>query len=641
MSRLPVIVGFGGINSAGRSSFHHAYRRLVIDKLATEDARETLTSLASLMGLLKNHQGQWQDAQGNAVTLATYLEEISDTIKSGTLIRQLEENLYQHNHLPYHRNARLHSSNEQALSFTISAKHLPRHAPDNWKVSPNPDQADTFIVEVTDNLDIMLRDYRSSAVQSAGQLPTGFNPQILYPSRNHPRGIQMSLYGVSDAIQSLGIDWDSIRNTVAPDQIAVYAGSSMSQLDYNGNGGLMQARLLGKRVTSKQLPFGMGQMPADFINAYVLGNVGTTGTNLSACATFLYNLKQGMSDIQCGNHRVVIVGTSEAPLTPEIFEGYNGMKALVDDASLLALDQGLNLSSPDYRRACRPFGDNAGFTLAESAQFVVLFDDDLAMELGANVYAGVNDVFVNADGHKKSISSPGIGNYITLAKAAAASKAVIGKQGLQQRSFVQAHGTSTPQNRVTESAIFSQIAKTFGIQNWPVTALKSYVGHSLASASADQLISSLGVWRYGIIPGILTTGTIAEDVTQENLDILLQHKEVGNDGMDCVLLNTKGFGGNNASASILAPHIVAKMLSMKHGQKRYQDYQKANESVQEKARQYDQAACAGETEVTYKFDHKVATADSLTMCQDSLRIADIDIAIDLKLKNNYPDMCDE
>ena len=59
----------------------------------------------------------------------------------------------------------------------------------------------------------------------------------------------------------------------------------MSQLDYNGNGGMLQARLLGKKVTSKQLPLGFSDMPADFINAYVLGNVGSTGTSLGACAT--------------------------------------------------------------------------------------------------------------------------------------------------------------------------------------------------------------------------------------------------------------------------------------------------------------------------------------------------------------------
>jgi len=38
-------------------------------------------------------------------------------------------------------------------------------------------------------------------------------------------------------------------------------------------------------------------MPADFINAYLLGNLGTTGTSVAACATFLYNLRWGIKDI--------------------------------------------------------------------------------------------------------------------------------------------------------------------------------------------------------------------------------------------------------------------------------------------------------------------------------------------------------
>ena len=55
-------------------------------------------------------------------------------------------------------------------------------------------------------------------------------------------------------------------------------------------------------------------------------------------------------------------------------------------------------------------------------------EDELAMELGATVYGAATDVFVNADGHKKSISGPGVGNYITMAKAAAAARALVGEE---------------------------------------------------------------------------------------------------------------------------------------------------------------------------------------------------------------------
>ena len=148
-------------------------------------------------------------------------------------------------------------------------------------------------------------------------------------------------------MRSLGIDWDVLRQTVQPDQFAVYSGSAMGQLDFNGTGGMMQAALMGKRVTSKQLPLGLCEMPADFINAYVLGSLGATGATIGACATFLYNLRQGVEDIQSGRRRVVMVGNSEAPITPEIIEGYRTMGALAEDEALMAARR-------PHRRARQP-----------------------------------------------------------------------------------------------------------------------------------------------------------------------------------------------------------------------------------------------------------------------------------------------
>ncbi len=80
----------------------------------------------------------------------------------------------------------------------------------------------------------------------------------------------------------------------------------------------------------------------------------------------------------------------------------------------------------DFRRASRPFGENCGFTLAESSQYVVLMDDELALRLGADIHGAVTDVFINADGFKKSISAPGPGNYLTVAKAVASAVQIVG-----------------------------------------------------------------------------------------------------------------------------------------------------------------------------------------------------------------------
>jgi len=640
MAKLPIIVGFGGINPAGRSSLHHGYRRLVLDKLPQQDAIATKASLASVMGLIKKGSSSWQDSNDSDIELNNYLEQITPLLQNSSLVRQLDNNLFDPQHLLFHKHISLSGKEGQPIEFMLSKKHLPDRLPPGWQVVADADKHNKVHVLVSDNFDVLLQCHRSSNVNVAGQLPKGFDPGDHYPSRSHPRGLQLTVYSASDAINSLGIDWQIVRDSVAPDQISVYAGSGMSQLDYNGYGGMLQARLLGKKVTSKQLPLGYAEMPADFVNAYILGNLGTTGTNVAACATFLYNLRQGIRDIQTGTHRVVVVGTSEAPLVPEVFDGFATMGALADDDSLRRLD-GLEQSAPpDFARACRPFGNNCGFTLAESAQFLVLFDDELALELGANIYGGVNEVFVNADGFKKSIAGPGLGNYITMVKAAAATKNIIGEDGLRQRSYVQAHGTGTPQNRITESHILSQIADVHGISNWPITAVKSYVGHSLASAAGDQMMSTLGAWKYGLIPGITTIDELAEDIHQDNLDILLQHKQFSPTSMDAVLINSKGFGGNNATASILAPHIIEKMLVQKHGSSAVTQYQHAREQVLENTQAYDEAAIAGDAKAIYRFGENVLDASAVDLDLKRLKVSGLKNPVDLNMPNSYVEFCD-
>ena len=71
---------------------------------------------------------------------------------------------------------------------------------------------------------------------------------------------------------------------------------------------MMRAPALGHRTTSKQCPLGLGEMTADFINAYVLRSAGSTGGMLGACATFLYNLERGVHAIRQGRARLVVVG---------------------------------------------------------------------------------------------------------------------------------------------------------------------------------------------------------------------------------------------------------------------------------------------------------------------------------------------
>ncbi|MEM1113641.1 MAG: beta-ketoacyl synthase [Pseudomonadota bacterium] len=611
---LPVIVGFGGINGAGRSSSHHGFARLVESALSEQQRRRTFESLATLMGL-ETYEGR------------------EDYIRRHTLVRRVEREHFDVDGVHWNRRFPT-ESNGKPVYFNVKRQNLPEDIPADWIVTPS--SVTHVNVQIRGSQEFLLPTRREFEVKAAGQLPTGFEPGELYASRNHPRGLQMTVYAASDALGSIGLEWENIVSHVAADEVSVYAGSGMGQLDGSGFGGMIKSRYNGQRVSAKYCPLGLAEMPADFINAYVLGSLGATGATLGACASFLYNLRHGIEDIRSGRARVVFVGGAEAPVLPEVMEGYGSMGALATDKGLRQIEGLPDDQEPDHRRACRPFAENCGFTIAESAQTVVLMDDELAVQLGATIFGAATNVFVNADGFKKSIPGPGVGNYITMGKAMAAVRAIIGDDALRSGGMIQAHGTGTPQNRVTESRIMSELAKAFGIDAMPVAAVKCFLGHSLGTASGDQVVSTLGSWAYGMVPGITTVDDFAEDVHREGLAFSTEHRQQAPESMHYALINSKGFGGNNATASLLSPAVTQRMLRARYSETEWQNWRAANEAVLEQQERYDEDMIAGKRSPIYKFDHNVLKDDDVAFEPGQLRIGGH--AINLNLASPYDDM---
>ena len=373
MSSLPLIVGYGGINAAGRSIFDFSHQRILFDSITKEKQVEVLQSLGCLMGT-----------------------DSKEKILQKTLIRTIDEDFFD-NH--------------------------------NFRSPKLPTLA-------------------------GGQLPSGFNPADTYNSRQHPRGLAMTIFGLSDAVMSLGLPWEEILQKVPREKISCVSGCAVAQADKYGMGGMFQAPLADSRITSKHMAMSLGEGSADFGHAYVLGSMGSTGSYTGACATFQYNLKLGISMIQSGESLISVVGASESGIVPEIYEAFSATKGLAEDVNLMKLQEklGEDCAHPNHRRICRPFGDNIGMSLGESAQFIVLMADNLALELGLNIHGAALSSHIHADGYKKSISGPGAGNYLTVGKAFNEIKKHFGQEAMN-KTFFHAHGTSTPQNRESESHI--------------------------------------------------------------------------------------------------------------------------------------------------------------------------------------------
>lgn len=227
-----------------------------------------------------------------------------------------------------------------------------------------------------------------------------------------------------------------------------------------------------------------------------------------------------------------------------------------------------------------------------------------------------------------------------MAKAVASAVQLLGLDAVRNRSFVHAHGSSTPANRITESEILDRVAAAFGIEQWPITAVKAFVGHSLATASGDQVIAALGAFKYGIVPGLKTIDAVASDVHQAHLSLSTEDRKLGEQALDVAFINSKGFGGNNASAVILAPHVAERMLCKRHGQAAFDAYLARREGTRAAAAAYDQQALQGKLDIIYNFGNDMIDDQAISITTEEVKVPGFEQPLVFKKDARYSDMLD-
>jgi 3-oxoacyl-[acyl-carrier-protein] synthase-1 len=250
---------------------------------------------------------------------------------------------------------------------------------------------------------------------------------------------------------------------------------------------------------------------ADFLGISDFNTTISTACSSSANAIML-----GAELIRAGMLDRVIAGGTDA-VTRFTLNGFN---------TLMILD----------KDGCRPFDENrAGLTIGEGAAFLVLEPEETALKNGRTVY-GILSGYGNAnDAYHQTASSPE-GTGATLAMKKALETGGIRPSDI---SYINVHGTGTQNNDLSEGIA---VEKIFGQKVPPFSSTKSYTGHTLGAAGAiEAVISILSIRQNMIFPNLRWTTPMKE------LHISPVTRLIRDAGIEHVLSNSFGFGGNNSS----------------------------------------------------------------------------------------------
>jgi acetoacetyl-[acyl-carrier protein] synthase len=501
----------------------------------------------------------------------------------------------------------------KATELVLARADLPSPLPEGWELEDAGD--DTVRVAVKAGVEISVPGTKSSRVTSTGAIANGFLPcpeDAPGPAKKKvARNLWLALWAVNDAMKGAGLSFEDLRPLVSPGEIGIYFGSAMGQVCPKGSFGYMESHVRGQRPESTQVAFSLNNTPAAFVAAYTAGSIGHISNEVGACATFMLNLYNAQRDIETGKRRFAIVGAADSAIYPWVIQSYDVMKALAREADLPKDDAG----EPLHRFASRPFAKGRrGFVVAEGAFAILLTDRALALELGLPARGLVLDVCGRSDGWKKSITSPGIGDYPALQHVMASVSSTFGEDTLREQSFVSAHGSSTPQNGVTEAKLYRDYAEAFGIQGWKVTALKSFMGHSMGAAGGLQSVCGLLSMAQGVIPKIRNLAEMGVDpeLPGERLEFLAENHVFKPGEIKVAIGVSKGFGGFNVAEALAGPQLAQEHLLGGLSDADRQAYDSESEKRSQQAAAYQEAYLKGEHMVDYNSSRPV-TADHLTV----------------------------
>lgn len=245
---------------------------------------------------------------------------------------------------------------------------------------------------------------------------------------------------------------------------------------------------------------------------------GITGPSFvvaSACASANHAIAIAFDMVRRGIVEAALTGGTEAPMTVGVIKSWEAMRVMAPDT-------------------CRPFtSDRRGMVLGEGAGVFVIETLDRALARGAPVIAEIAGTGMSSDAH--DIVQPSEEGAIAAMRAALADSGL----DVTEIDYVNAHGTGTPANDVTETrairAVFGAAADRL-----LVTSSKSMHGHALGAAGALELVAVVGALTEGIVP---PTANFTEPDPECDLDYVPNVARERN--VRAALSNSFAFGGHN------------------------------------------------------------------------------------------------
>lgn len=314
------------------------------------------------------------------------------------------------------------------------------------------------------------------------------------------------------AVAPIELEWEP-RNDIAR-ATGMTAGIDYDALlKVSGNG----------RFTGLHRRFLFGSVADHLIETF-----GTKGSPISlstACASGATAIQLGVEAIRRGETDAALCVATDGSVNAE---------ALIRFSLLSALSTHNN---PPHA-AARPFSKNRdGFVMAEGAGALVLESLESATARGAKVLGVVAGCGELADSFHRTRSSPDGKPIVGCVKNALSDAGM----GIEQIDYINAHGTSTPENDKME---YLGISTVFGdrAQQIPVSSNKSMIGHTLSAAGAVEAVVSLLTLENQRIPP-----TINYDVPDPAIPFDVVPNKARDARVTAVMSNSFGFGGQNAS----------------------------------------------------------------------------------------------